>query len=199
MCSRISVLLFLAVAIHSASAGIDFTPTLKEYSSEGFTYRQVILKNDEGKATLIPPQKWLIRGAKDRLQLTPPDKNFVEAIIQATPLASAAQFDEAGLKALEQQVTRELPAGAQAIQVLKRLENSVAIGPPSFEFVMSYQALGYTFQRSVIFVNFPDQQLVFRFTASKADFEKFASDFRRSISSWQWIEPDATVAATANR
>ena len=59
---------------------------------------------------------------------------------------------------------------------------------PSVQFVISYVTLGQTFQRSVIFINTPDTQLVFRLTAPKADFNALDDVFRRSISSWQWTE-----------
>lgn len=193
----ISAFLFsLVLAIDSASGQIDFTPEVREYTAEGFTHRKVTFKNDKGIVTFAPPDRWTIRGDKERLRLSPPENNFVEAAVQTASLPAPLAFDEAGLKALEQQVMRELPGGAQSTQVMKRTENAVVIGPHlNFEFVVSYQALGYTFHRSVIFVNSPDQPLVFKFTAPKADFEKCAGEFRRSVSSWQWISelaaPDA--------
>jgi hypothetical protein len=195
MSPRLYILLFLALSIHAARAAIDFTPTVKEYSAEGFTYRQLTFKNDEGGATLNPPQKWLIRGGKDQLQLSPPDKSFVEMTIQTRPLPAPQSFDEASVKAFEQLATREIPPGSQSIQLLKREENPVALDKDlSLEFVISYQVLGQTFQRSVIFVNSADQQLIFRFTAPKADFVALKGEFLRSINSWQWIKWSATSA-----
>lgn len=194
MFKKLTTLLFFAIGIASARAAIDFTPMLKEYTAQGFTYRQVTFKNDQGSVTFSPPQGWIIRGSKDRLQLNPPNKNFIEAIIQAAPLGALPQFNEATLKALEQQVLREAPAGSQAPQIIKREENPVVMGRNlSFEFVLSYQTLGQIFQKSVIFVNCADQQLVFRFTAPKAEFDKFNTDLRRSIASWQWIEPSPSA------
>jgi hypothetical protein len=198
MSSRILTLLFLAIAINSASADTDFTPVVKEYTAEGFTYRQLLFKNDKGSVTFTPPQNWTIRGSKDRLQLSPPANSFVEAIIRAAPPSVSPRFDENGLKVLAEQVMREVPAGAQAVQLIKREENPVLMGQNlSYEFVISFQTLGQLFQRSAIFVNCADQQLVFRFTAPKADFEQFNPDFRRSIASWQWIERAATGAGPA--
>lgn len=197
MLAKIStVLLFLAVTIHRAGAQIDFTPEVKEYTAQGFTHRELTFKHDKGTVTFDAPQKWLVRGDKAQLRLSPPDKNFVEAIVQATPLLVPPSFDEPSLKALEERVLREVPGSAQSVQMVRRMENPVAVGSnPTFEFVVSYQALGYTFQRSALFVNCPDQQLTFRFTAPKTEFDAFNSDFRRSISSWRWInEPTAAAA-----
>lgn len=198
MIAKISAaLLFLGVTIHLAVAEIDFTPEVKEYSAQGFIHRELTFRHDKGVVTFDAPQKWLVRGDKAQLQLSPPDKNFVEASIQSMPVPVPPSFDEASLRALEERVLREVPNGSQSVQMLRRLENPVAIGSyPSFEFVLSYQALGYTFHRSVLFVNYPDRQLVFRFTAPKVDFDTFQGQFRVSISSWNWInEPERPVGA----
>lgn len=197
MLSKIfATLLFLAMPIQWVCAEIDFTPEVKEYTAQGFTHRELTFKHDKGTLTFEAPQKWLVRGDKARLRLSPPDKNFVEAIVQAAP-SVPPRFDEQSLKVLEEQVLRGVPSGAQSVQTVRRMENPVAIGAnPSFEFVISYQTLGHTFQRSVVFVNCPDQQVTFRFTAPKADFDLFNAEFRRGISSWHWVnEPAATAGA----
>ena len=197
MLAKVSTaLLFLAVTIYSAGAQIDFTPEVKEYTAQGFTHRELTFRHEKGTVTFDAPQKWLLRGDKTQLRLSPPDKNFVEASIQTTPMAVPPSFDEQNLKILEERVLREAPNGAQSVQIVRRLENPVVVGSnPSFEFVISYQALGHTFYKSVLFVNCPDQQLTFRFTAPKTDFDTFNGQFRVSLSSWQWIEkPPAVVA-----
>jgi hypothetical protein len=75
--------------------------------------------------------------------------------------------------------------------VASQQENPVIInGNLSYEFVVSYQALGKTFLRSVIVVACPNAQLVFRFTAPKSDFENLNRSFRQSIYTWQWTEPE---------
>jgi hypothetical protein len=144
------------------------------------------------------PQNWMIRGGKDRLQLDPPNTNFAQALIQAMPRPLSSHFDEPTLKALEQQVMSEVPPGAQSVQLVSRLENPVVMAhSQSCGFLISYQTLGQTFQRSVIFVNCDDQQLVFRLTAPKTEFDKLNGAFCRSISSWRWIEKPAAPASGA--
>jgi hypothetical protein len=195
MSHKFSITLSLALTICSATAAIDLTPTLREYTSEGIIYRQIKLKREGGTITFVPPRDWNVRGGKDRLQLQPPDKNFVEATITAMPLPAPKPFDEPTVKALEQRVLSEAPAGSQSAQVLRREENPVAMGQYlSLEIVISYTTLGRTFQRSAIFVHTPDTELVFRFTAPKEDFALLNAAFRRSIGSWQWIEQRATAS-----
>lgn len=202
MFSKISAALFvLALTIHQAGAEIDFTPTEREYSAEGFTYRQVTLKDGDGRVAFTPPQRWVVRGDKNRMQLTSPEKSFVEATIQAVPLSAPQRFDEAALKTFEEQALQAAPAGSQSVQIVKREENPVVMGQNlSFGVVISYQALGQTFQRSIVVVNCPDTQLILRFTAPKADYDTFNSDFRRSIGSWEWINgPTAASTAVASK
>ena len=190
-----AVLLVLTVC--AASAAIDFTPTIREYTSNGLLYRHVILKRDAGSITLVPPEKWEVRGQKDKLQLQPPDKPFVDATITATALPQPRPFDEATVKALEQQVLAEAPPGSRP-QLLSCEENPIAMGSYlSLQVVISYQSLGRTFQKSVIFVHAADTRLVFRFTAPKEDFVTLHSNFRRSILSWQWIDGPSSVVAQA--
>jgi hypothetical protein len=178
--------LLLAASLHSAGAAIDLTPQIKEYTRDGFVYRQVTFKDDEKSISFMPPQGWTISGAKDRVKLVPPEKKYAEAAIQATPLSIPQPFDEATAKVIAQQVVNDAPPGSQSVQLLKQEENPVMIGSYlSFGVLISYNALGQTFQRSVIFVQTPNTQLIFRLSALKADFEPLNQSFRRSLSSWQ--------------
>jgi hypothetical protein len=196
MTSKLLFLALLAATTCPAGAEIDLTPTVREYASQGFVYRQVKLKQPTQDILFVLPQGWSIRGGKDRLQLQPADRNFVEATVTATALAAPQPFDEPTVKALERQVLTEAPPGSQAVQVLRREENPVAMGPnPSLEVVISYATLGHTFYRSVIFVHTADTQIVFRFTAPKEDFTALNLVFRRSISSWQWVESPSVKMA----
>ena len=196
MFRKLAAFLFLAVLVSSADSAIDLTPATKEYTREGFVYTQVTFKADKGTVIFNPPQGWTISGGKDRAQLTPQGKRFAEASIQATPSIAPQLFEEAALKTLEQKVLAEVPTGSQSIMVVKREQNPVMIGQnPSFEFVVSYQALGQLFLRSVIFVATPDTQLTFRVSAPKADFEALSTSFRRSISSWHLVEAKSASAS----
>jgi len=202
MFSKISAaLLALALTIPQAGAEIDFTPTETEYSAEGFTYRQVTLKDGEGRVIFTPPHHWVVRGNKDRMQLTSPDKSFAEATIQAVPLSASQPFDEAAERAFEEQVIRAAPPGSQSVQIVKREQNPIVMAQHlSYGVVISYQALGQTFHRSMVFVNCPGAQLILRFTAPKADFDALNADFVRSMTSWQWInKPAASNTAVASK
>ena len=199
MRSKLFVLFLLALgASNSASAQIDFTPTTREYTAGGFIHRELTFKADKGTVTLAPPARWNVRGEKDRLHLSPPDKDFVEVSIQSLFSSIPLTFDEANLAALEQQVLREMPPAAQSVQISSRAANTIVMGSnQSFEFVVAYQTLGHLFQKSVIFVNGPTPLLV-RFTAPKAEYGRFDSEFRQSLLSWQFVQPSPTALAQRN-
>ena len=202
MRSTVFLLILLALgAFHSASAQIDFTPTVREYTAGGFSHRELTFKSDKGTITFAPPAKWDVRGTGDRLRMSPPDKDFVEVSIQTLSPAVPLTFDDASLPVLEQQALREVPPAAQSVQISSRAANTIVMGPnPSFEFVVSYQALGQHFQKSVIFVGGPAPLLV-RFTAPKTDYPKFNGEFRQSLFTWQRIEatsPKGVGATTAS-
>ena len=202
MLSRLFIfVLFASSAFHSARAQVDFTPTVREYTVERSVQRDLTLKADKGTVTLTPPTKWEVRGEKDRLRMNPPDKNFIELSIQSLAPSIPLTFDDANLALLEQQALKEVPPAAQSVQVFSRAPNTIVMGSNlSFEFVITYQALGQVFQKSVIFINGPTPLLV-RFTAPKADYGKFDADFRQTLFTWQWIArpADATTPALASK
>lgn len=186
-------LLALWTALQTSKAGIDLTPTPAEYRAEGITIQQLIFKDGKRRISYEPPRQWTYRGGASRLQFTPPDQTFAEGVIEAISAPSAKPFDETTVKALEAQVMSTLPPGSQGATVINRHANPVILNQNlSYEIVVSYQTLGQWFQRSVIFVNCPDTQLVFRLTARKPAFESLSNAFRRSLYSWRWIEPAAS-------
>jgi hypothetical protein len=166
--------------------------------SEGAEYSSVSFKDDKRTISLTLPRRWSSRGDVSRLRLAPPDQSFAEGVIQALPAKGQPAFDEATIKALEHLVLTSLPPGSQFATVLRREKNPILLGQNlSYGFSVSFQTLGLTFQRSVLFVNCPEQQLVFRFSAPKTVFENLNKSFRQTLYSWQWRDrATATLAAS---
>jgi hypothetical protein len=199
---KFSTSLLLALTICSAKAEIDFTPGVNEYTSQGIVYRQVKLKTDTGSIAFVPPRGWSVRGTKDRLQMQPTNKDFAEATATAKPLQKPMPLDEATIETLKQEALSSAPGastGPAAPQIVSCDQNSVMGQNPSLEIVVSYNALGRTFQRNVIYVHAPDTQLVFRFTAPKADFAGLNQAFRQSVNSWRWTENNADRPGAAQK
>jgi hypothetical protein len=197
----ITLLSLLFFVMGARAQKIDFTPTVDKYWSYGAEFSSVSFKEDKRIITMEVPRKWSCRGDAGRLRFLPPDENFAEGIVEAAPPMRSRTFDEATVKALEAQVLSALPAAGQGATIVSRLENSVILNQNlSYEFVVSYQTLGQTFHRSVIFVNCPEAQLIFRFTAPQKSFANLNSAFNRSVCSWYATEPvvkgDAPVTAS---
>jgi hypothetical protein len=194
------VLLSLLLVVPGARSEIDFSPTVNRYVSYGAEHSSVSFKDDKRAISMEVPRKWTCRGDASRLQFLPPDQNFAEGIVQAAPPLRSRTFDEAIVKALEAEVMNALPSAGQGATIVSRQENSVILNQDlSYEFVVSYQTLGQTFHRSVIFVNCPEALVVFRFTAPKAVFAELNNAFNRSVCSWSPTEPAATAALAAAR
>jgi hypothetical protein len=188
------IVTLLLAALRSSQASIDFTPVVEEYASQGFVYEKVTLKAEKRVIKFVPPMRWNVRGGKNLLQLNPPGQGFVEATISATPLSSPTPFNDATVEALKQQALSSAPPASQFVQLVRYELNPVPMAPnPSLEVVISYVSLGRTFEKSTIFVQTADLQLVFRLSAPKEEFSTLNQAFRASIGSWQWIEPAASA------
>jgi hypothetical protein len=186
--STISILILTAII--TAKAGIDLTPLATEYIAEGIKYQQLTFRQDKQAIEYELPWGWSFHGSANQFYLNPPKRNFAEAVIESVPLAAPRPLDEKVSKALEQQFIDSLPVGSQFVTVVSEGQNTILLDRhPSFEVTVSYQLIGEKFLRSAIFVNLPDTQLMFRFTARKDDFAALYQTFRSSILSWHWVEP----------
>ena len=170
-------------------AGLNLTPLTKEYTEDGVNYREVSFRSGEGTQKFFPPDGWTLRGQGVRLQLTPPNKDSAEGVIEVSSL-SAPQIDEAAIKAFREWVLTTLPSGSTAVTTISEAPNSLMpSGKSSYEITVSYLHWGKSYQRSVLLVHGPEERLIFKFSAPKEDFATLNIVFRRSIASWQWIQP----------
>jgi hypothetical protein len=182
----ITLLLGLAVAF-TGQAQIDLTATAHEYMAEGIKYQELTFKEGKRTISMQLPNNWAYHSTADRLRLVPPKAEFSEGVIQAMPLAKPQPWDETAKKSLEQQVRGHLPPNSEEV-TLKTRENLAPFGGnETLEVLVSYKAMGYAFQSSTLFVNCPESQLVFRFTAPQSQFEALNKTFRGAILSWQWL------------
>ena len=194
-----NILFFLlAATFTTARAAIDLTPKPHESTCEGFTFKELLFKDDKRQILYQLPNKWTYRAGADGVHLTPPAGVNADAVIQATPLAKPQPLDEKGISAARQQLLASVPPGSQTVTVVKEEQNAVPFsGNPTYEILVSYQVIGVTFLRSAVFANVGDTQLSFRLTARKIDFEPLHDLFRRSILSWQWSDPQPEAAPVA--
>ena len=196
MITRIVTLLIAGATV--ASAALDLTPEVTEYTNEGFLHRSVKVNADNGSFTFVAPQGWTVRGGSNLLQLTPPKSGSIEAVVQAGPPAVASEFNEQTVAALEQAALGAAPPSSQSIKVVDKQQNPVPFnGRQSYKIVISYQVLGQEFHRSLLFINLPDAQLLFKLTAPKAEFNNYNAAFYRSVASWNWTPQAQQVPGSA--
>jgi hypothetical protein len=188
-----TVLALLVSPLASLRAQLDLTSAVTEYEAGGFKHRQLTFQYNQNRVQYEPPNGWTFRSEPRRIELTPPEAKFAKAVIEATPVDAPQAFDT---NALKERFVAEVPPGSQGVKVEDEGESPVQPGGyPSFQFTISYQAMGEKFLKRAIFVNLPDTQLVFRFTSRKDDFEALFVDFKRSIMSWQIVENKPPVTA----
>jgi hypothetical protein len=197
---RRSFLLFLfPILIGNARAAVDLTPVVTDVVEDGSKYREASFKTPEGKLTFVLPPGWTISGQKDRAQLASPDK-LSDALIEAIPMQKPEALDEAVITKFKQQVLAALPPGSAKVKTVAEAQNSIMPGGyPSFEFVVSYDLWGKSYQRSVVLANGPQDRLTFRFTCAQADFIVLNTNFRRSLMTWRAVAtnqpPKGAIAA----
>lgn len=195
---RSTIALVIVSAAFSTKAGIDLTPAVSEYVAEGAKFQQLTFVHGKQKIEYELPLGWSFESSSTQLRLKPPKKMFAEAVINAAPLSKPQPLDQITVEALKQQFIAGLPPGSQFVKIESELQNVGALGYNNgVDVTVSYQVMGEKFLRSALFVNLPDTQLTFRFTARKDDFERLQRDFRMSIGSWHWLESDAPTQATA--
>lgn len=181
------LLLVLAFCSSSALASIDFNPTTGERVLAGVKFPQLIFKEGSRTITYEQPRGWSYNGNGASIVFTPPGVTQAQATIEQTPIRGPQPFDEATIKALQEQVVTDAGGAGQHTELISAEKNPVMVNRnETFEVIVSYQSAGTDYQRSVLFLNLPDTQLRFRITARKADFEKLHRQFRASICSWQW-------------
>jgi hypothetical protein len=179
-----------ALAI-SARGAIDLTPTASEYTAEGVTFRQLSFKDGKRRVVYELPRQWSYRGDGTGLQLVPQNSVGADAFIRVADIPKPQVFDEKLFAALREQSLRAAPPGAQNVTLLNEESNPIRLERGDvYAVTISYQTLGDTFVRSMLYVNLSDAQLTFRLTARKLDFERLQRAFRSSILSWHWVEPD---------
>ena len=195
-----TVAAFIVSAMSAANAGIDLTPSPSEYVAEGMKHQQLTFVQDKQRIEYEPPPSWAFDSSARLVKLIPPQKHFAEATIEAIPLTKPQSLDENIVKTLEQQFVAGLPPGSQFVTLVSAEQNPILLnGNRTLEVTASYQLMGEKFLKSALFINLPDTQLIFRFTARKDDFEALHQIFRTSILSWQWVEnTEPTSAQTTN-
>jgi len=185
----------------AASAAIDLTPEVSDYTAEGLKFQQLTFGDNKKRIEYEPPHGWTFDGGSSELHLRPPKKNYAEAVIQTATLSKPHALDENVRNSLKERVLVSVPGGSQLVKLERETESPILLsGNPTFEIIVSYHLMGEKFFRSTLFSNVGDIQMTFRCSARKDDFERVYQEFRISLLSWHWIDPEtqATRSVSSN-
>lgn len=195
---KIILLLVLCARIAVGGNAIQFSASAEEFVGEGVVYHRLRFRDGDKTVSFRAPNNWSYAVIDTRLRLTPNDVKLAEGYLESAPLEKPVTFDDAVISSVAQQLLAALPAGNQNAAVLKQEQNTIPLsGNPTLETIVSYKLMGETFQRGVIIALTPNNQITFRFSARKADFDTLYRAFRASIASWQW-QPQTASVASAN-
>jgi hypothetical protein len=183
-----------ACSAFSSQAAIDLTPALKEYTSEGIAFKQLVFNDGAGQISYDLPSRWSYRADGDSIKLAPPNGSDADVVILARPLPRAQPFDDNGIAAAREHFVQGVPASVQAMRIVSEQLNTVPFKADNYEITASYEALGKIFTRRALYINLPGTQLIFRLSARNGEFDGLWRTLRRSILSWQSQEPSAAVA-----
>jgi len=191
------VVLFSTLRLAMAAGNlVEFSAALQKFEGEGITYQRLVFKDDKRVIYFQPPRGWKCSGTENQLTLAPADRSFAEAKITSAPLDRPVALDEKAADAFKQQVLSSLPEGSRNAAIVKQEQNGLMLNNnPAIEVVISYDAFGQTFQRSVILLSTPTNQVRFQFTARKSDFDTLYRAFRASVVTWEWQPESAPVEA----
>ena len=204
MKTKLLVLFLLGPPLWCAFAGIDFTPTPGERTFEGIKFPELYFHEKDRKISYEQPRGWRYSGDSSRIRFIPPDVPQAFGEISQTPLPAPQNFDEPTMKRLQDQVLASLSPDTRNVAIVSTEKNPLVINArETFEVTVAYELYSERYHQSVLFMNLPDTQLIFRFVARKPDFEKLHRAFRESLCSLQWLKPEhdgeqvATSAAAA--
>lgn len=169
-----------------ATAELDLTPKLSEYSSEGFKVRKLVFLESGKDVTYVPPRDWDYSGNPAKLVLHPRQKAQAEASITKAVLGSATRFDETTAKVLVAEAVRSLPAGStEVVLVSQEIKPFLLAGKETFRVSWTYMFYGESYTRSLLFVNRATDQIRFQLVCRTVDFDGLQKEFQHSLFTWQ--------------
>jgi predicted GTPase len=154
---------------------------------DGVKFQQLAFSDGTNKPiTYAPPRGWAYSGSVGALSLHPAKKTQAEATISAINRPKPILFDEDGMKQLVDDVMTGVPKGSTNVTLVSQTKNAVMIErKETFLVIISFTLFTETFERSVMFLNRPQDQIRFVFTARQADFQELQRAFFDSQFSWQ--------------
>lgn len=173
------------MAASTGHATLDLTATVEDFEGAGIMYKRLVFRDELRRIEMELPAGWSFQSSPTCLSLKSLQVPFAGAVIRTESALPFSALTETVMKELEEQTLRTAPPASQGVKVVATKPNPGGPGGgESFEVVISYQAMGYTFLRSTTFVSLPDSRLVLELTAPQPDFQNLGIAFRRAVQSW---------------
>lgn len=184
--SLVVTILVLSFVI-SACAEIRFTPRESKYSVEGMEFKQLAFPDGSGhEITYQQPPGWTYSGSVAKLTLHPSGNAQAEGTISEVKLSKSVAFDEATTKELVKRSLSAVPAESTDVTLVSQEMNPVKIGgKETFLVIVTYVFYGVRYERSIMFMNRGDEQIVFQFVSPASDFKDLQRAFLASQFTWQ--------------
>ncbi len=166
---------FVTLALR-AQSGIDFTPTIGERTLEGIKFTELYFhENGRKMISYDHPRGWTYAADAGRIKFMPPNVRRAVGEFTQIPPPKPQNFEEATIKSLQNAMLTSLPSDSYDAVIVSSAKNPLTINQhETYEVTVAYQLYGERYQQSILFMNLPDTQLMFRFLSRQVDFRKIA-------------------------
>lgn len=187
MVTRSVIFAFALFLAATGRADLSFVPRESSYEVEGIKLSQLAFTDGSAnEITYQQPPGWSFSGTSAKLTLRPPHVSQAEGTISKISSSHPVAFDEAGLKQMIKGAFAAVPEGSTDVKVVSQEQNLVKIGgKETFQVIVSYILYGIRYERSMMFMNRGNDQIIFQFVSPAANFKALQQAFLASQFNWQ--------------
>ncbi len=174
----------LVLTAATASAEVDFTLQRRAMQTDAIAVDKPYITDGASKIYLQYPGNWQVFDGADGLDFTPNGSNA--RIRLGRYQGSELTIDEAGARALLQQINARVPKEATNVVALPANYNPLPLfGWTDLEVTVRYDFYGQTVRQSLMYVHMkPGRLIEFSMTAPDKEFEGLYRPARSVLSSW---------------
>ena len=173
----------------SLHAEPNLSPKESVRDQEGVKFKQLEFADGAKTITYEPPRGWsAVAGSAKEISLYPPGKVQADASIRVIPTRAPVTLDEAGRKALQEQIRAMLPPGAEAVALIEEEPSPLQLNRhETLGATYAFTLAGQKLRMNILIAVLDDAELCFTFSSREADFQDGHAAFRGSLFTWQWL------------
>jgi hypothetical protein len=168
---------------------LDLIPLEQTRTFEGARFRQWSFEDGAARVTYDPPTGWSFAdmGSANRLVLILPEGRLASAEITQQKLQAPVQFTSELIDAVKREIVTNLPAGAEAPEIVQEDPNPLQIdGKNTFEIRVAFMRSGSKCMKNVLILLTETSQIKFELSVAASDFARLYRVFRSSWYTWSW-------------